>query len=98
VTREFRTELGTRSSVPTVCIFGYGLKTVTKVRLECDANGLCRSISSLSEPAGDGSVPELSACMERTEIHPVRQHHGVMFVDSDVKKRLKLELMRDDSL
>jgi hypothetical protein len=36
--------------------------------------------------------------MERTEIHPVRQHHGVMFVDSDVKKRLKLELMRDDSL
>jgi pSer/pThr/pTyr-binding forkhead associated (FHA) protein len=98
VTREFRTELGTRSSVPTVCIFGYGLKTITKVRLECDADGLCRSISSLAELAGDGSVPEFSACMARTEIHPVRQHHGVMFVDSDVKKRLKLELMRDGSL
>jgi pSer/pThr/pTyr-binding forkhead associated (FHA) protein len=98
VTRELRTELGTRSSVPTVCIFGYGLKTITKVRFECDANGLCRSISSLSEPAGDGTVPESSACMEGTEIHPVRQYHGVMFVDSDVKKRLKLELMRDGSL
>jgi hypothetical protein len=36
--------------------------------------------------------------MEGTEIHPVRQYHGVMFVDSDVKKRLKLELMRDGSL
>jgi hypothetical protein len=32
--------------------------------------------------------------MEGTEIHPVRQHHGVMFVDSDVQKRLKLELTR----
>jgi len=94
-TREFRTELGTRSSVPTVCIFGYGLKTTTKIRFDCDATGICRSISSVTELAGDGSVPERSACMEGTEIHPVRQHHGVMFVDSDVKKRLKLELMRD---
>jgi pSer/pThr/pTyr-binding forkhead associated (FHA) protein len=94
-TREFRTELGTRSSVPTVCIFGYGLKTTTKVRFDCDATGLCKSISSVTELAGDGSVPERSACMEGTEIHPVRQHHGVMFVDGDVKKRLKLELMRD---
>jgi pSer/pThr/pTyr-binding forkhead associated (FHA) protein len=95
MTREFRTELGTRSSVPTVCIFGYGLKTTTKIHFECDASGLCRSISSVCEPAGDGSIPESSACMGGTEIHPVRQHHGVMFVDSDVKKRLKLELMRD---
>lgn len=92
--REFRTELGTRSTVPTICIFGYGLKTTTKVRLECNAAGLCQSVSSLSEPLGDGTVPERSACMEGTEIHPVRQHHGVMFVDNDVKKRLKLELMR----
>lgn len=93
--REFRTELGARSRVPTICIFGYGLKTTTKVRLECDAAGLCRSVSSLSEPVGDGTVPERSACLEGTEIHPVRQHHGVMFADSDVKKRLKLELTRE---
>jgi pimeloyl-ACP methyl ester carboxylesterase len=94
-TREFRAELGTRSSVPAVSIFGYGLKTTTKIRFDCDTSGLCRSISSVTELAGDGSVPERSACMEGTEIHPVRQHHGVMFVDSDVKQRLKLELMRD---
>jgi pimeloyl-ACP methyl ester carboxylesterase len=93
--REFRSELATRSRVPTVCIFGYGLKTATKVRLECNPAGLCQSVSSLSEPAGDGTVPERSACMEGTEIHPVHQHHGVMFVDNDVKKRLKLELTRE---
>jgi pSer/pThr/pTyr-binding forkhead associated (FHA) protein len=93
--REFRSELGTRSSVPTICIFGYGLKTTTRVRFDCDATGLCRRVNSSSELAGDGTVPESSACMEGTEIHPVRQHHGVMFVDSDVKKRLKLELMRE---
>ena len=95
-TREFRTELGTRSSVPAISIFGYGLKTTTQIRFDCEPSGLCRSISSVTELAGDGSVPERSACMEGTEIHPVRQHHGVMFVDSDVKKRLKLELTRDD--
>jgi hypothetical protein len=93
--REFRAELGTRSSIPAICIFGYGLKTTTKVRFDCDASGLCRRVGSSSELAGDGTVPESSACMEGTEIHPVRQHHGVMFVDSDVKKRLKLELMRE---
>ncbi len=93
--REFRAELPAHSTVPTVCIFGYGLKTTTKVRFECDAAGLCRRVGSSSELAGDGTVPESSACMEGTEIHPVRQHHGVMFVDSDVKKRLKLELLRE---
>lgn len=93
--REFRAELGTRSSVPTVCIFGYGLKTATRVRFECDPLGLCRRVGAVYELAGDGTVPESSACMEGTEIHPVRQHHGVMFVDNDVKKRLKLELTRD---
>jgi hypothetical protein len=36
--------------------------------------------------------------MPEHQFAPVRQYHGVMFVDSDVKKRLKLELMRDGSL
>ncbi len=30
--------------------------------------------------------------LERTEIHPVQQYHGSLFVDNDVKMRLKLEL------
>ncbi len=46
------------------------------------------------EPGGDGTIPEHSAVLEGSEIHPVRQQHGALFVDSDVKMRLKLELTR----
>jgi hypothetical protein len=28
------------------------------------------------------------------EVHPVRQHHGALYTDNDVRKRLKLELTR----
>ncbi|GAG88530.1 unnamed protein product, partial [marine sediment metagenome] len=37
--REFRRELGERSSVPTVSIFGYGMKTITKISVNRDMNG-----------------------------------------------------------
>jgi pSer/pThr/pTyr-binding forkhead associated (FHA) protein len=92
--KEFRTELGTRSSVPTVCIFGYGIKTITKVQLERDAQGLVRKADACVEPAGDSTIPEFSPLVEGAEIHPVRQYHGALFSDSDVKMRLKLELTR----
>jgi len=39
-------------------------------------------------------VPERSAVLDGTEIHPVQQYHGSLFVDNDVKMRLKLELSR----
>ena len=64
--REFRQELGTKLSVPSVCIFGYGLKT----------------------------IPEVSAVLPGAEIHPVQQQHGALYVDNDVRMRLKLELTR----
>ncbi len=32
--------------------------------------------------------------LEGSEIHPVQQYHGSLFVDNDVKMRLKLELTR----
>jgi hypothetical protein len=47
------------------------------------------------EPSGDSSVPERSAVLPQTEIHPVQQYHGTLFNDNDVKMRLKLELLRD---
>jgi len=43
-------------------------------------------------PDGDGSVPVTSAILRETDIHPVQQEHGALFVDGDVKMRLKLEL------
>ena len=91
---DFRAELGTRSSIPVVCIFGYGLKTITRATVEREPNGLCRKVDLDVTPAGDGTIPEDSAVLEGAEIHPVRQYHGTLYVDNDVKMRLKLELTR----
>jgi pSer/pThr/pTyr-binding forkhead associated (FHA) protein len=90
----FRKELGTQSSVPAVCIFGYGLKTITGVTVEREESGVCQKATFGVTTTGDGTIPEASAVLERAEIHPVRQHHGSLYVDNDVKMRLKLELTR----
>jgi hypothetical protein len=41
---EFRSELGTRSSAQAVCIFGYGLKTVTRAVMERDSSGVSKKL------------------------------------------------------
>jgi hypothetical protein len=92
--REFRRELGNTSSIPTLSIFGYGLKTAMQIKLQSDLNGMIQKALIGIEPSGDSSVPETSAVLPRTEIHPVRQYHGTLFNDKDVKMRLKLELLR----
>jgi pSer/pThr/pTyr-binding forkhead associated (FHA) protein len=95
--REFRTELGVHSSVPTVCIFGYGIKTVAQIAIERDPQGLPRKADVKIEPNGDAAIPDCSTVMEGVEIHPVHQYHGTLYVDGDVKMRLKLELTRRDA-
>jgi len=92
--REFRKELAKRASYPAVCIFGYGIKTITDVRLQRDAGGILKDIVYSSTPSGDSSILERSAVLEGADIHPVQQYHGSLFVDNDVKMRLKLELTR----
>lgn len=91
--REFRRELGYQTSVPAISIFGYGLKTIAGISLQ----RIERTISNIiyrQEATGDNSIPQNSAVLEGTEIHPVQQHHGSLFVDQDVKMRMKLELTR----
>ena len=95
--RQFRQELGLRSSVPTISIFGYGLKTLSGITLTRDANGKMRDITFQTENAGDSTVLEKSAVLEKTDIHPVQQYHGSLFVDNDVKMRLKVELAKQFS-
>jgi pimeloyl-ACP methyl ester carboxylesterase len=90
--REFRHELGRRCAVPATSIFGYGLKTTTGVRVQRDTQGNWQRFWFDQEPKGDSSVPQSSAVLEGSEIHPVQQYHGTLFVDNDVKMRLKLEL------
>jgi pSer/pThr/pTyr-binding forkhead associated (FHA) protein len=92
--RDFRNELKPSASMPTVAIFGYGIKTKSNVLIRRDAAGKIENVDYISENIGDGSVLEQSAFQPGSEIHPVHQHHGSLFVDNDVKMRLKLELLR----
>jgi pSer/pThr/pTyr-binding forkhead associated (FHA) protein len=91
---QFRSELKHHMAVPTVCIFGYGLKTLMGVRVERNSAGVCTKVGMSNEDAGDSTVPESSATLEGAEIHPIRQYHGTLHVDNDVRKRLKIELTR----
>jgi pSer/pThr/pTyr-binding forkhead associated (FHA) protein len=90
--RAFWAELGSGSSVPATSIFGYGGRTVTGLRASRDPRHAWSRLELVSGSDGDGSVPVPSALLEGSEIHPVRQEHGALFVDGDVKMRLKLEL------
>jgi pimeloyl-ACP methyl ester carboxylesterase len=92
--REFRRELGTRSSIPAISIFGYGLKTLNGLSLFRAPEGKMRDFVYKNELAGDSTIPEHSAVLPGSEIHPVQQYHGSLFVDNDVKMRLKIELTR----
>jgi hypothetical protein len=92
--REFRAELKSAPEIPTVSVIGYGIKTISKVSVQRGEDGKLENVDYLSEEIGDGSVLEQSAFLEGSDIHPVHQHHGQLFVDNDVKMRLKIELMR----
>ena len=87
-----RSELGEESSVKTLSIFGYGQKTLTGISVERDPAGRWRRAGFKVEAAGDRTTPEVSAIFKLSDIHPVRQEHGSLYVDNDVKKRLKIEL------
>ena len=92
--RSFRRELGTASSVPTVSIFGYGLKTKLRVKIHRQPGALWQKVDFVEDSAGDQSVPSGSAVLKGSEIHPVLQEHGSLYVDDDVRMRLKVELTR----
>lgn len=95
--REFRRELGRGCSVPALSIFGYGQKTVSSVQVRRGPQGELVEVQYRSDLNGDNTILEKSAVLSSREIHPVRQHHGSLFVDNDVKMRLKVELARQFS-
>jgi pimeloyl-ACP methyl ester carboxylesterase len=92
--RSFRRELGELSSVPTVSIFGFGLKTKLRVNIHRPPLGPWQKVDFVEDTAGDQSVPSGSAVLKESEIHPVFQEHGSLFVDDSVRMRLKVELTR----
>lgn len=91
--RDFKRELGLSTSVPTTCIFGYGQKTVDRIKLHRTPEQKITQSVYESRTNGDGSVPENSAILQGADFHPVHQLHGILFVDNDVKMRLRLELI-----
>jgi pSer/pThr/pTyr-binding forkhead associated (FHA) protein len=91
----FHQELSARSKTSTICIFGYGMPTITGAVLENPSpDGFWERIHLKMTEQGDDTIPEVSARMPNSEIHPVHQHHASLYADNDVKMRLKLELMR----
>jgi len=96
--RDFHSELGLHSSVPTVSIFGYGYKTAVRTLIERRPGGGWHKVSFVEEVAGDLTVPSGSAVLKNSEIHPVYQEHGALYVDNDVKMRLKVELTRSTTI
>lgn len=93
--RRFRKELGARCRIPSISIFGYGFDTVTRVSVQRDSQQKWAKVDCEEVPGGDSTVPESSAILKGSEIHPVRQYHGSLYTDNDVKMRLRLELTRE---
>lgn len=89
---QFRKEVGNGLSVPSLSIFGYGIKTTNRVNVRRGSSGEWQKVDLVVEEAGDQTIPDASTILEGSEIHPVQQYHGSLFVDNDVKMRLKLEL------
>jgi hypothetical protein len=77
-----------------VSVFGYGLKTKLRVTFHRQADGPWDSVDFVEDSAGDQSVPSGSAVLKDSEIHPVFQEHGSLYVDDSVRMRLKVELTR----
>jgi len=92
--KDFRSELSRSISISAVSIFGYGLKTISDVSVVRDTQGKLQEVNYISTNTGDSTILEQSAFLPGSDIHPVHQHHGALFVDNDVKMRLKLELTR----
>ncbi len=92
--RKFRSELSPTARLPTLCIVGYGNKTVAKARVQIGLSGLWEEVRFIEDSEGDSTIPVYSAILEGADFHPVKQSHGALFVDNDVRFRLKLELLK----
>ena len=89
--RELRQELPPQSSIPAASVFGYGQKTIARLNVR-RRGGAWDLVDVVQPQAGDGTVPIASAMLPGSEIHPVRQFHGALFDDMNVKLWLKLQL------
>lgn len=93
--RKFRSEPSPTARLPTLCIVGYGNKTVAKARVQIGSEGFWEEIKFIEDSEGGSTIPVYSAILDGADFHPVKQSHGALFVDNDVRFRLKLELLKE---
>ncbi|MEM7278855.1 MAG: FHA domain-containing protein [Pseudomonadota bacterium] len=94
--RDFHRELGSTVSVPTTCIFGYGVKTVTRIEVRKRNEEGWQKVRFQIKPAGDNRVVDQYGFLQGADIHPVKQVHGALWTDNDVKMRLRIELLKNE--
>jgi hypothetical protein len=89
---QFQQELSRQATVPTLCIVGYGIKTLTRLNVSRNSQGSWQDVEMIETMAGDGQIPAQSAILQGAEIHPVRRSHNQLYIDDDVLWRLNYEL------
>jgi pimeloyl-ACP methyl ester carboxylesterase len=89
---QFHQELSRQATIPTLCIVGYGLKTLTRLNISRDSQGRWQDVEMIMTMAGDSQIPTQSAILQGAEIHPVRRSHNQLYIDDDVLWRLNYEL------
>ncbi|WP_406699464.1 hypothetical protein V5E97_11405 [Singulisphaera sp. Ch08] len=92
--RRFNEELGTTTSVETICLFGRKRPTPTGGVVSLAAGGSWTDIAWATLDAGDGTVPERSAVHPGArEKIPVVADHGDIYVNPFALEVLQWELM-----
>lgn len=91
--REFHTELSAYAMVPTLSIFGFGVKTISTIQVARQGRDNWERIDLQVSPDGDGQVPTSSAILRGSEIHPVLPSQAALYLESEVLNRVTLELL-----
>ena len=80
------------TATATTSIFGYDQKTIESMTIKKNHDRY--SVTNVTHSvSGDGMVTESSAVLPYGDIHPVNQHHGMLYSDPDVLRRLRYELL-----
>jgi hypothetical protein len=92
--RRFNEDLGTTTSVETLCFFGRKQQTTTAGSVQPGPDGNWDSITWDATELGDGTVPEGSAVHPKAkEKLPFVASHGDIYVHPSVKEFLQWELV-----
>jgi hypothetical protein len=76
--QRFHAELGSRSSVPTLCVAGDGIETPTRVEVDLSVAQCWKTMRLIREAVGDGLVPVSSALLPGAPDYRCRYDHEML--------------------